>query len=138
MHSLLATVAGVVSLVLFALSSLIYATTMPTLAAAYASGSDSDLQRSIVFQASAFDNLALGIISVASLFFAVSVFLWGRAMDKRFGKFSLFTLALGLYSLGTLLPFSAGSILPWLSLLIVIGVWLVSLNFKMIMMTNTP
>ena len=132
----LATVLGIVSFVMFALSSIVYATTMPSLAAAYASGADSDLQRAILFQASAFDDLAQGIIAIASAFFAVSVLLWSRAMDSQFGKYSLFTLALGVYSLLSLLPFWPGSILPFVSLLIFTGVWLTLLGLKMVMMTS--
>jgi hypothetical protein len=134
-HTVLATVAGVVSSVMFALSSIVYATTMPGLASAFNSAGDSDLQRAILFQASAFDNLALGIIAVATLVFFVSLLMWSRAMDRRFGKYSLFTLALGIYSAATLLPFWAGSILPWLTLLTLEAVWLVALGLKIVVLT---
>lgn len=131
-YSLVSTTFGAISSVMYALSSIIFATTIPALAAAYASVSDLDLQRSIGFQASALEALALGIISVASLLFSVSLILWSRAMDRRFGKLSLLTLLLGIYALATILPFGPGWVLPWLTLLLFEGVWLSLLGMKMV------
>jgi hypothetical protein len=127
-------VIAIVSSAMYSVSLIIYATTLPKLAAAYATVSDQDLLRAIEFQASAFDVLAIGIASVATLLFGISLVLWNRAMNRRFGRYALLTLLLGISALVSVLSLAIGQMLPWLILMAFEGVWLVAVGVKMAML----
>jgi hypothetical protein len=129
-------VIAIISSAMYSVSLIIYATTLPKLAAAYATVSDQDLLRAIEFQASAFDVLAIGIASVASLLFGISLVLWNRAMSRKFGRYGLLTLLLGISALVSVLSLAIGQMLPWLILLGFEGVWLIVVGVKMAMLSQ--
>jgi Domain of unknown function (DUF4386) len=134
--SLSGAVIAIVSSAMYSVSLIIYATTLPKLAAAYATVNDQDLLRAIEFQASAFDVLAIGIASVASLLFGISLVLWNRAMSREFGRYGLLTFLLGISALVSVLFLALGQMLPWIILMAFEGVWLVVLGVKMAMLSQ--
>ena len=136
--SLSAAVIAIVSSTMLSVSLIIYATTLPELAAAYASVADQDLLRAIEFQASAFDALAIGVVSVASLLSGVSFALWSRAMSREMSRYGLLTLLLGLFALVTVLFLALGLMMPLLILLAFEGVWLLVVGVKMAMLSQQP
>ena len=134
--SLSGVVTAIVSSAMYSVSLIIYATTLPELAAAYASVADQDLLRAIEFQASAFDALAVGIASVASLLLGLSLVLWSRAMSRELSRYGLPTLLIGVFSLVTVLSLALGQMLVWLILLTLEGIWLVTVGVKMAMLSE--
>jgi Domain of unknown function (DUF4386) len=134
--SLSGAVIGIVSSVMYSVSLIVYATTLPELAAAYASVADQDLLRAIEFQASAFDVLAIGIASVASLLFGISLVLWNRAMSRELGRYGLLTLLLGISALVAVLFLALGQMLAWIILMAFEGVWLVVVGVKLAMLSQ--
>lgn len=121
---------------MYSVSLIIYATTLPELAAAHASVSDQDLLSAIEFQASAFNALAIGIASVASLLFGLSLILMSRAMGPELNRYELLTLLLGIFALVTVLSLALGQMIPWLILLAFEGVWLAMVGVKMAMLSQ--
>jgi hypothetical protein len=134
--SLSGAVIAIVSSSMNCVSLIIFATTLPELAAAYASAADQDMLRAIEFQARAFDVLAVGIASVASLLFGLSLVLWSRAMSRELSRYGLPTLFLGIFSLVTVLSLALGQMLLWLILLAFEGVWLATVGVKMAMLAE--
>jgi len=134
--SLSGAVIAIVSSAMYSVSLIIYATTLPELAAAYASVADQDLLRAIEFQASAFDALAIGIASVASLLLGLSLVLWSRAMSREFSRYGLPTFLIGVFSLLTVLSLALGQMVVWLILLAFEGIWLVTVGVKMAMLSQ--
>jgi len=98
--------------------------------------SDQDPLRAIEFQASAFDVLAIGIASVASLLFGISLVLWNRAMSRKLGRYGLLTLLLDISALVSVLSLAIGQMLPWLILMGFEGVWLIVVGVKMAMLSQ--
>jgi len=134
--SLSATVIAIVSSAMYSVSLIIYATTMPELAAAYASVTDQDLLRAIEFQASAFDALAIGIVAVATLLFGLSLVLWSRAMSRELGSYGVPTLLVGIVALVTVLSPVLGEMILLLIFLALEGVWLVVVGVKMAILSQ--
>lgn len=134
--SLSGAVIAIVSAAMLCVSSIIYATTLPELAAAYATVSDQDLLKAIEFQASAFDVLALGITSVALLLLGISLILWTKAMSQQLGRYRLLTLLLGVFAFVTVLSLALGQMIPWLILMAYEGVWLAVVGVKMAMQSQ--
>jgi Domain of unknown function (DUF4386) len=135
-YSLSGAVVAIVSSAMYSVSLIIYATTLPELAAAYASVSDQDLLRAIEFQASAFNALAIGIASVASLLFGLSLILLSRAMNRELSRYGLLTLLLGIFALVTVLSLALGQMIPWLILVAFEGVWLAVVGVEMAMLSQ--
>ncbi|TMI06481.1 hypothetical protein E6H34_10795 [Candidatus Bathyarchaeota archaeon] len=129
--SLSGAVIAIVSSAMSSVSLIIYATTMPELAAAYASVVDQDLLRAIEFQASAFDALAIGILGVATLLFGLSLVLWSRAMSRELSRYGLPTLLVGIVAFVTVLSLVLGEMIFLLIFLAFEGVWLVVIGVKM-------
>lgn len=134
--SLSGAVIAIVSSAMTSISMIIYATTLPDLAAAYASVADQDLLRAIEFQVSAFNVLAIAIASVASLLLGVSLVLWSQAMSGGLSQFKILTLLLGLFALVTVLSLALEFMLPWLVLTAFEGVWLVVIGVKMAILSQ--
>jgi len=134
--SLSGAVIAIVSSAMSSVSLIIYATTMPELAAAYASVVDQDLLRAIEFQASAFDALAIGILGVATLLFGLSLVLWSRAMSRELSRYGLPTLLVGIVAFVTVLSLVLGEMIFLLIFLAFEGVWLVVIGVKMAILSQ--
>src|SRR5436853_2160460 len=134
--SLSGAVIAIVSSAMSSVSLIIYATTMPELAAAYASVVDQDLLRAIDFQASAFDALAIGILGVATLLFGLSLVLWSRAMSRELSRYGLPTLLVGIVAFVTVLSLVLGEMIFLLIFLAFEGVWLVVIGVKMAILSQ--